>query len=173
MLSRDLHLADFEIPGESAWAGKTLLELNFGKQFGVHVVSILRGKKRINIPGASVRLFPEDKIQVIGTDEELNQFGTEMEKASALDTNVVEKSETILRQFRVDELSEFLGKTMRESGIREKYHCLIVGVERGEEALHAPDPHEPFMEDDVVWVVGEKADVYKLVGQKNENIDME
>ena len=28
-------------------------------------------------------------------------------------------------------------------------------------------------EDDVVWVVGEKADVYKLVGQKNENIDME
>ena len=173
LLSRDLHLADFEIPGESAWAGKTLLELNFGKQFGVHVVSILRGKKRINIPGASVRLFPEDKIQVIGTDEELNQFGTEMEKASALDTNVVEKSETILRQFRVDEQSEFLGKTMRESGIREKYHCLIVGVERGEEALHAPDPHEPFMEDDVVWVVGEKADVYKLVGQKNENIDME
>ena len=164
LLSRDLHLADFEIPGESAWAGKTLLELNFGKQFGVHVVSILRGKKRINIPGASVRLFPEDKIQVIGT---------EMEKASALDTNVVEKSETILRQFRVDEQSEFLGKTMRESGIREKYHCLIVGVERGEEALHAPDPHEPFMEDDVVWVVGEKADVYKLVGQKNENIDME
>ena len=69
LLSRDLHLADFEIPGESAWAGKTLLELNFGKQFGVHVVSILRGKKRINIPGASVRLFPEDKIQVIGTDE--------------------------------------------------------------------------------------------------------
>ena len=118
LLSRDLHLADFEIPGESAWAGKTLLELNFGKQFCVHVVSILR-------------------------------------------------------QFRVDEQSEFLGKTMRESGIREKYHCLIVGVERGEEALHAPDPHEPFMEDDVVWVVGEKADVYKLVGQKNENIDME
>ena len=70
-----------------------------GKQFGVHVVSILRGRKRINIPGASVRVFPEDKIQVIGTDEELNQFGTEMEKASALDMNVVEKSETILRQF--------------------------------------------------------------------------
>ena len=136
-------------------------------------MSSLFFEERINIPGASVRLFPEDKIQVIGTDEELNQFGTEMEKASALDTNVVEKSETILRQFRVDEQSEFLGKTMRESGIREKYHCLIVGVERGEEALHAPDPHEPFMEDDVVWVVGEKADVYKLVGQKNENIDME
>ena len=173
LLSRDLHLTDFEVPGESAWAGKTLAELNFGKKYGIHVVSILRGRKRINIPGASVRLFPEDKIQVIGTDEELNQFSSEMEKAAILETDVVEKSEMILRQFRVDAHSIFLGKTMRESGSREQYHCLIVGVERGEETLHAPDPHEPFMEDDVVWIVGENADVYKLVGQKNENVDME
>lgn len=173
LLSRDLHLTDFEVPGESAWAGKTLAELNFGKKYGIHVVSILRGRKRINIPGASVRLFPEDKIQVIGTDEELNQFSSEMEKAAILETDVVEKSEMILRQFRVDAHSIFLGKTMRESGIREQYHCLIVGVERGEETLHAPDPHEPFMEDDVVWIVGENADVYKLVGQKNETVDME
>lgn len=173
LLSRDLHLTDFEVPGESAWAGKTLAELNFGKKYGIHVVSILRGRKRINIPGASVRLFPEDKIQVIGTDEELNQFSSEMEKVAILETDVVEKSEMILRQFRVDAHSIFLGKTMRESGIREQYHCLIVGVERGEETLHAPDPHEPFMEDDVVWIVGENADVYKLVGQKNENVDME
>ena len=173
LLSRDLHLTDFEVPGESAWAGKTLAELNFGKKYGIHVVSILRGRKRINIPGASVRLFPEDKIQVIGTDEELNQFSSEMEKAAILETDVVEKSEMILRQFRVDAHSIFLGKTLRESGIREQYHCLIVGVERGEETLHAPDPHEPFMEDDVVWIVGENADVYKLVGQKNENVDME
>ena len=173
LLSRDLHLTDFQVPGESAWAGKTLAELNFGKKYGIHVVSILRGRKRINIPGASVRLFPEDKIQVIGTDEELNQFSSEMEKAAILETDVVEKSEMILRQFRVDAHSIFLGKTMRESGIREQYHCLIVGVERGEETLHAPDPHEPFMEDDVVWIVGENADVYKLVGQKNENVDME
>ena len=173
LLSRDLHLTDFEVPGESAWAGKTLAELNFGKKYGIHVASILRGRKRINIPGASVRLFPEDKIQVIGTDEELNQFSSEMEKVAILETDVVEKSEMILRQFRVDAHSIFLGKTLRESGIREQYHCLIVGVERGEETLHAPDPHEPFMEDDVVWVVGENTDVYKLVGQKNENVDME
>ena len=71
LLSRDLHLTDFEIPGESAWAGKTLLELNLGKKYGVHVVSILRGKRRINIPGGSIRLFPMDKIQVIGTDDQL------------------------------------------------------------------------------------------------------
>lgn len=173
LLSRDLHLTDFVIPGESEWAGKTLAELNFGKQYGVHVVSILRGRKRINIPGASMRLFPEDKIQVIATDEELNLFGEAMEKAAALEVDVVEKSEMILRQFCITADSPFLGKTLRESGIREQYRCLIAGVERESEALHVLDPREPFMEGDVVWVVGENADVYKLVGQKNENIDME
>lgn len=163
LLSRDLHLTDYEIPGESAWAGKTLAELNLGKRYGVHVVSILRGKRRINIPGATVRLFPQDKIQVIGTDGELNEFGREMSRVSTLDDDVVERSEMILRQFRVDESSPFLNKTLKEAGIREKYRCLIAGVEGDEEVLHAPDPHEPFAEGDVVWVVGEKEDVYRLV----------
>lgn len=40
LLSRDLHLADYVVPGESGWVGKTLAELNFGKEYGVHVVSI-------------------------------------------------------------------------------------------------------------------------------------
>ena len=167
LLSKDLHLADYDLPGEASWAGRTLAELNFGKRFGVHVVSILRGKKRINIPGASIRLFPGDKIQVIGTDAELNVFGEEMAKACALDEDVVEKSEMILRQFqfRIDGDSPFLNRSIRESGIREKYHCLVVGVEREENVLRAPDPNEPFLEGDVVWIVGESTDVYRLAGQ--------
>lgn len=172
LLSRDLHLADYEIPGESSWAGKTLAELNFGKKYGVHVVSILRGRKRINIPGASLRLFPQDKIQVIATDDDLNLFGEEMNRVSAMDTDVVEKSTMILRQFCIGASSPFLGKTLIESGVREKYRCLIAGVEREEEALHTPDPHEPFTEGDVVWVVGENDDVYKLVGENDEIVDL-
>ena len=167
LLSRDLHLADFEIPGESLWAGKTLLELNLGKKYGVHVVSILRGKRRINIPGGSVRLFPMDKIQVIGTDEQLNVFGEDMSRCSYVDSDVFEKSEMTLKQFMIDSDCAFLGKTLRESGIRDKYHCLIAGVERGEEMLMTPDVNAPFEEGDVLWVVGEKEDVYQLVGQKN------
>lgn len=173
LLSRDLHLADFEIPCESDWAGDTLAELNLGSKYGVHVVSILRGKKRINIPGASMRLFPQDKIQVIATDKELSTFSEDMNRIVTLDSDVVEKSEMNLHQFCVDSDSPFLNQTLREAGIREKYHCLIVGVERGDNELHAPAPNEPFREGDVVWVVGENDDVYRLVGQKIKNDDIE
>lgn len=163
LLSRDLHLADFEIPGESAWAGKTLLELNLGKKYGVHVASVLRGKRRINIPGGAVRLFPLDKIQVIGTDEQLSRFAEEMVRVSFMDADVIEKSEMMLKQFVIDAGSVFLGKTIPESGIREKHRCLIAGVERQNAELMMPDADMPFEEGDVVWVVGEKEDVYQLV----------
>lgn len=163
LLSRDLHLTDVEIPGEASWAGRTLAELDFANRYSVHVVSILRGKRRINIPGASARLFPQDKIQVIATDEDLNVFCEEVTESSAMESDIIEKSEMILRQFRVDEDSPFLNKTLKEAGIREKYRCLIVGVDRDGETLHAPDAHEPFVEGDVVWIVGESNDVYKLV----------
>lgn len=163
LLSRDIHLTDFEIPGESEWAGRTLSDLNFGKKYGVHIVSILRGKRRINIPRASERLFPKDRIQVIATDEELNNFGKDLEKANSMDTNMIEKSEMTLKQLLIDSDSEFLGLTMEESRIREKYRCLVVGIEHAEDELHAPGPHEKFEENDILWVVGEKEDVYHLV----------
>ena len=60
--------------------------------------------------GASVRLFPLDKIQVIATDEELNVFGEEMNKLSTIAADAVEKSEMILRQLRIDANSPFLVK---------------------------------------------------------------
>ena len=65
--------------------------VEFWQALWVHVVSILRGRRRINIPGASVRLFPLDKIQVIATDEELNVFGEEMNKLSTIAADAVEK----------------------------------------------------------------------------------
>ena len=170
LLSRDLHLTDFDVPGTSLWADKTLKELAIGQKYGVHIASILRGNHRINIPGASTRIYPGDKIQVIGTDEQLTEFGEELTDA-AIDQNEpdIEKHEMSLKQFVIDKDSVFLGKSIRESGIRDKYKCLIVGVERANDALKTPDVNIPFEEGDIIWVVGENDDVYKLVSEKTDN----
>lgn len=51
-----------------------------------------------------------------------------------------------LKQFIIDADSVFLGKTIRESGIRDKYHCMIAGVEREDGTLMVPDVNAPFEE---------------------------
>ncbi len=167
LLSHDLQMGDFEIPAESMLAGKTLAQLNFAKTYGVHITSILRGKKRINIPGGRVQLFPFDNIQVIGTDEQLNLFGEIIAQKITIEADAYEKHEMILRQFMIDADSAFLGKSIKESGIRDKYHCFIAGVERNNNLSVSVNIDEPFNEGDILWIVGEKEDVYQLVGQKN------
>ena len=163
LMSKDIHLADFEVPAEVEWVGSTLKDLNFGKLYGVHVVSILRGKKRINIPKANDRVYPNDRIQVIGTDADLAKFRKVLIPTMEFEEDLYERGEMILRQFVIDENSPFLGKNMIDSGIRNHYHCMIVGVERGSDDLHAANPHELFQFGDVVWIVGERAAVHSVV----------
>ena len=69
----------------------------------------------------------------------------------------------ILRQLPIHGNSPFLGKTLRDCGIRNKYHCLIAGVETEDGELHSPDVHVPFSEGDVLWIVGERHDVATLL----------
>ena len=166
LLSRDLHLSDFDIPADSLWAGYTLRELNLGNKYGVHVASIIRGLHRINIPGANVRLFPGDTIQVIGTDEQLSEFSRQVEQVSnAAEENEIEKREMLLKQFIVNSESPFLNTTIKESGIRNSFRCLVVGVEKENGNLISPEANMLLEDGDVVWVVGEKEDVYHLVNK--------
>ena len=69
LLDRDLHLADFEVSQSSPSVGKTLKELNFRQTCGVSVVTIIRGRRTINIPGGEERLYPFDHIIVAATDK--------------------------------------------------------------------------------------------------------
>ena len=168
LLSRDLHLSDFDIPADSLWAGHTLSELNLGKKYGVHVASIIRGLHRINIPGANVRLFPGDTIQVIGTDAQLAEFSHQVERVSnAAEENEIEKREMHLKQFVVDGKSPFLNTTIKDSGIRNMFRCLVVGVEKEDGNLLSPEANMLLEAGDVVWVVGEKEDVYHLVNNES------
>lgn len=167
LVMHDLHMSDFTISEESLWVGKTLTELNLGKNYKVHIASILRGKIRINIPNGTARLFPGDRIQVIGTDEQLNTFGEVLERTTREGEEVdMICSEMLMKQLVLGENSPFLGKTLRESGIRDRYHCLIVGIDRGEENLITPAVNTTFRIGDVVWFVGEKKDVNELLLQK-------
>lgn len=164
LLDRDLHLSDYVISADSSWAGKTLRELNLGNKFGVHVASIIRGTHRVNIPDGNSCIFPNDTIQVIGTDEQLSHFAAAAEKvADACRDDDFEKYEMQLKQFVIGRHSDLAGKTIGNSGIRAHFHCLIVGVEfSGDNLLRTPEVNMVLGAGDIVWVVGEERNLNKL-----------
>ena len=162
LLDRDIHIAEFDIPQESTWAGKTLKQLNLGHKYGVHVSSILRGSQRLNIPDGDSLLYPMDRIQVIGSDQQLAAFGQALQQ-EVLREDDIEHRETRLRQMIITESSPFIGKTLQESGIRSEYGCMVVGLEEGKENLSSISPTRTFKCNDIIWIVGEQDDINRLL----------
>ena len=81
----------------------------------------------MNIPRGNTVVFPGDKIQVIGNDQQLAAISTAIRNELRPEDNDIEKREMILRQIILSAKSPFIGKTLKESGIRDQYNCMVVG----------------------------------------------
>jgi CPA2 family monovalent cation:H+ antiporter-2 len=163
LLDRDVHIAELSIPMNSKWMGSTLKQLDLGKKYGVHVSSILRANFRLNIPDGDYIIFPGDKLQVIGSDEQLTKFAQAIDKEIIGEDIDLENREMKLRQLILGEGSRFIGKNIMESGIRSLYSCMVIGLEEGKENLSPVNPKRPFQEGDIIWVVGEQESLEALM----------
>jgi len=151
----DAHLTVYTISPEWNGLGKTLMELAWREKYGVNVASIERGDHTINIPPAQERIYPHDAISVIGTDEQLMHFGAELESGLIAQSDR-KRSEVMLESFEVSEQSSIVHKTIRDSGIRQKVHGIVVGVERNGQRTINPEASWVIAPGDVLWIVGDK-----------------
>lgn len=163
LIDRDIHIANLELPDDSLWAGKTLYSLRLRNRFGVHISSILRGSKHINIPNGGTILFPGDKLQAIGDDEQLTKLSKAMKAELQPTITDIEKHEMKLRSFTISKTSPFIGKTLKDSGIRDEYNCMVVGVDEGQKNLTLITPSRCLQAGDVLWVVGEEKDLERIL----------
>ena len=163
LIDRDIHIANLELPDDSLWAGKTLYSLKLRNRFGVHISSILRGSKHINIPNGGTILFPGDKLQAIGNDEQLTKLSKAINAELQPEVTNIEKHEMKLRSFTISKTSPFIGKTLKDSGIRDEYNCMVVGVDEGQKNLTLITPSRSLQAGDVLWVVGEEKDLERIL----------
>ena len=163
LLDRDIHISEFEVPVDSTWGGKSLQQLHLRQRFRIDMSSIMRGSQRLNIPNGETIIFPGDKLQVIGNDEQLQKFATSIAQDIYPEDLEIEKREMKLRQLIISSKSEFCGKSLIESGIRDKYNCMVVGLEEGQENLTKIAPSYVFQKGDILWIVGEESDLQKIM----------
>ena len=169
LLDRDIHISEIEIPENSTWAGLCLADLRLSNRFGIHVSSILRGHRRINIPGGDDIVFPGDKLQVIGSDSQLAAAHAAVAGDIEPDDPDIEKREMRLSQIVIDNHSPFVGKTLPETGLRSEFNCMVVGREEGKENLSMVGPAYKFRLGDILWIVGED-DALKRVQEANRGV---
>lgn len=151
----DAHIAQYVLPVGSPCMGKTLEELAIREKIGVNIAMIKRGDIfTIVAPSRHERIYPGDRMFVIGTDEQLDAF-KEFIQPDAGQQALEEQHEIVLKKIEISDDSFMLGKTIRESAIREKTQGLVVGIERGGRRILNPESYIVFEQNDKVWIVGD------------------
>ena len=160
----DGHMTIFDIAAKSNIAGKTLEELQIREEMGINIAFIKRGEVMITIPRRNERLFPGDEICVIGTDAQVKEFKKYLDQHEIDLPPTAPESDIVLQQLELKN-EAFIGKSIRESELREKTNGLVVGIERRGKRILNPESHLILEKDDILWIVGSK----NLLGNLSKN----
>lgn len=160
----DTHIAKFELTAQSPCVGKSLRETKLREKFGVNIVMIERGDYVITVPKQDNHLYPNDKISVIGTDEQLHDFTAYLESIAEAPPAAEAARQTIsLHHFTLGRSYSFVGLSIRESRIRERTKGLVVGIERNGKRIVNPESDEVFRPNDTVWIVGDDKQIQAII----------
>ena len=160
---KDLQIARVKIPAHSKWGGHTLAQLHFGKTDRVHIAAILRAGHRINIPGGSHRIYPGDILEVVAGMEAIESLRARSEQEILpLQERNKEKHNLSIISLKLGERSPLIGQTLQDIDFRHRYNCMVVGVETEQGNLGIIPAKRQFAQGDIVWVVGEDADLSML-----------
>lgn len=181
-LDEKLQVAEFICAQEGGLAGKSLQELGWGRLFQANVIKIIRGKKHINIPEGTERVQAGDHLFVLGVAQSLESIRLLAERRQGL--LEVERPEATLRQFivhqehfpeeqqllcyalQVEKDWPLVGTSIKDSGIKQEWSCLLIGLERELLPIINPNPNLRLNAGDLLWVLGEQRMGEKLLKEE-------
>lgn len=160
---KDLQIARVKVPMHSLWGGHTLAQLHFGRTDHIHIAAIIRAGHRINIPGGSHRIYPGDELEIVAGAEAIENLRARSEQELLQPHERIKDNHSMsLISVRLSESSPLIGNTLQDIDFRLRYHCMVVGVENEQGHLDPTQAKRQFRKGDIVWVVGEEADLSML-----------
>lgn len=164
ILPWDTHLTELVVAPESVMVGKTLVDLAVREKYGINIALIERGKIMIPTPSRDERLYPHDKVLIIGSDDQLASVKPLFEgRTDTNEENNFPKKDMTLQKVVINSQSPIYKQSIRESGIREKSQGLVVGIERQGIRILNPDSNLVFENEDIVWIVGNNKKIPDLL----------
>lgn len=150
----DASLVDMVLSQNSPIIAKTLQQSALKEKFGITIAMIERGENRILAPTRDDLLLPGDRLFLIGTEDQLESARQIIETKASSDLPSVQESFGLASLILSNE--RFIGKPIRECGLREAINGLIVGIERDGKRILNPDSGMMLKKDDLIWLVGDR-----------------
>ena len=176
----DLQLAHYKVEDDSATIGKTLLDLQLRKAYGCNILQAQTPRQIYDMPGADFVINADTTLLIIGTKAHFKLLNAAIENKNLGWTLTGEP--TSMREFMllneaenrhehaflpcaitIDKHSPLLGKSIKSTDIRNKWHCLVIGLERGSYTIVNPNISLVFEKDDLLWILGKQKMINQLV----------
>ena len=176
-LTEQLDVVILQCPDDYALAGKRLLELDWGKHDHVNVIKILRDRLLMNIPEGHIVVQSGDKLVVMGGRQQIENFcRVQAQLGVTVFAEPITLKDYIASQQNIPEARQLLccgvtlersmpeaGKAVRDSGIKQDWSGILIGLERDLLPIPSPDPSLTLRPGDLLWVMGPQKMAAKLV----------
>jgi Trk K+ transport system NAD-binding subunit len=154
---------ELRIRSDAAAAGRTIKELPLSAS-GISILAISRGGHIFYEPKPAFRIFPGDRLLLMGHPTELkdaeNMLNQLEMQTAAEDTDRFE-----IAEIKVAEDSELSGKTLADLHFRQQFGATLVGIRRGQEQITTISPEEHLLGGDCLIMIGKPGVVQELKNQ--------
>lgn len=177
-----LQLAWYDLEEASPIIGQSLKTLSFRENYGCNVLQVHNNKRTLDMPGGDVIIEKGDSLLLIGTINQLQVFDAAIKQRSlnlkqrklpqSLREFMLEShSENPEQQFlslaiTIDKHSPILGTSLKAADLRNKWNCLVIGLERGAFTMTNPHVSLVFEENDLLWVLGKQKMMNTLIREE-------
>ena len=114
-----------------------------------------RGAQRILAPTRDHVIMPYDRLFAIGNDEQLQEARRVIEEAPLTASDSPPPIPFGLSSIVIKSPMPYIGKTLKDCGLREDADGIVVGIERGGTRILNPESSAVLNEDDLIWLVGD------------------
>ena len=153
VLQENFTLEKMTVSPKSRYAGVTLGDCDFRDVYNASVVSVERGDEAFDLPRPDFMLFPMDEVTFVGSEDHLSQLRPNVEIDDGVLVKERPESDVNIYKSVVQKESRYLGMSLQESNIRDRYNAMVIALERDDEFILTPPASITFMEGDTVWFV--------------------
>ncbi len=153
-----LRLEEIVIPDQAACAGTPLVKLGLTARFSCSAVEVERNGYVITSTGPDLRIYPGDKLLLLGREEGLAGAREYLLQGSEAPVATPEGADGAfsgsILETGVLRTDVYDGKTLAELKVAQATGVRIVGVQRGAERIINPDGRQMLQAGDNLLVVG-------------------
>ena len=162
-------LFTIRIPRRSPLDNVTLADANLSGALGIQVVSIHRPGVKNFVPEADTLLKGGDVLLVEGHLADLEDIlrvgGMELTRTTTREIPRIRGFSAV--RAAIPESSGLVGKSLREIGFRERYHVVVVGIDRRGETIRGGLASEVLQPEDRIIGLGTRPELHRMQADRD------